>query len=391
MPSAFARMLAARRRHFACHRLALVLVLAAASNSTFAQDDWKLGGDVRMGYVASDTRTRNGAESSADSFRARVRVNLRGELAPGWRAGGRLATRLDSRQDGMRFWRKPNAPTATGLEDGQATIDEAWLEYQATDSPFSVRVGRFQAAFAPADLMKKSLDQNDSPNFDVTWTDGVWLQWRGSRWTSHAIVRYNDRDGSGTTLRAPLGFDDSRSRAGLFLATESREPVGPVVQRMLTLSWLPSALHPSGLADATVKDYIAFTAKGAAEWPLGEGARKLRLGGEIGWAPETPRREAMKSGTGEADALSWQTSLSIMDIVPRHDVGIVYGRVADGWLLSNDFRPNNSLIEARWVWRPLPAWQFDARMRRREEIDLPDGTTHARRDNDIYVRATRRF
>src|SRR3546814_2144023 len=48
----------------------------------------------------------------------------------------------------------------------------------------------------------------------------------------------------------------------------------------------------------------------------------------------------------------------------------VYGRIADGWLLSSDFRPNDELLELRWVWKAAKAWQLDARARRREEVDL---------------------
>ena len=80
-----------------------------------------------------------------------------------------------------------------------------------------------------------------------------------------------------------------------------------------------------------------------------------------------------------------------MGILPGHNFGIVYGRIADGWLLSSDFRPNDELIEARWVWQATRAWQLDARLRRREEIDLPADAAGPRRDDDLYVRATWRF
>ena len=47
----------------------------------------------------------------------------------------------------------------TGLENGQATIDEAYLEYCPTAQ--KPAAGRFRPP--PDDIMKKSLDQNDSP------------------------------------------------------------------------------------------------------------------------------------------------------------------------------------------------------------------------------------
>ena len=367
--------------------IALVLVAGGAHAA-----DWTASGDVRFGYVASDTTARSGAGSDDDSLRARVRVRLRGDLGGGWHVGGRVAARLDSDQDREEFWMRTYAPGPAGLENGQGTIDEAYIEYRAPEGPWSLRLGRFQAAWGLDDVMKKSLDQNDSPNFDVTWTDGAWLQWRaGEDWTTHLVVRHNDRRGPTGALRRPLGFSDGDSRVGVLAVAESKTPVGPLVQRVVTLNWLPSALHPYGVADPRTEDYLAVTAKATAQWPLGDGGTTLRLGGELGWAPNTPRREAMNSGTGDADALSWQASLGFMDILPRHDLGIVYGRVADGWLVSGDFRPNDELAEVRWVWKASADWQFDARYRRRKEIEVPATAAGARRDDDLYVRATWRF
>ncbi|MBJ6984679.1 porin [Luteimonas sp. MC1750] len=372
-------------------RLPLAAALMVVAAGVQASDARQTSGDIRFGYVASETRARSGATTDADSVRARARLRVAGALGGGWHASGRVAARLDSEQDDEEFWMRTWAPGPAGLEDGQATIDEAYLEYRPAESPWSLRLGRFQAAFGLDDIMKKSLDQNDSTNFDITWTDGIWWQWRGNDWTTHVIARHNDRRGPTGALRRPLDFADDSSRAGLFVAVESKTAVGPLVQRIVTMTWLPSALRTNGLADPALEDYLAMTAKATAEWPLGQGGTKLRLGGEVGWAPDTPRREAVNSGTGAADALSWQASLSLMDVRPDHDVGIVYGRVADGWLLSSDFRPNEELLEARWVWQASKAWQFDARIRRREEIDLPASAAGPRRDDDVYLRATWKF
>jgi len=359
--------------------------------SAYANTTWQTSGDIRFGYVNSDTRARSGTTTDSDSGRVRARLRVGGELGGGWHTSGGVAARLDTEQDNEEFWLRRYAPGPAGLENGQATIDEAYFEYRSAESPWRLRIGRFQAALGIDDIMKKSLDQNDSTNFDITWTDGLWWQWRGSDWNSHIIVRHNDRSGPTGTLRRPLDFADTDARGGLFLASEWKSAIGPVVQRMVTLTWLPSALRNRGLDDPKIKDYLAVTAKSAAEWPMGQSGTRFRLGGEIGYAFNVPRREVMNSGTGEADNLSWQVSLNLLDIKPKHNFGIVYGRIADGWLLSSDFRPNDELIEARWVWHVSPAWQIDARLRHREEINLPALTTRARRDNDLYLRATRRF
>ena len=383
---------ASRPVSFSYSRLITAVALALMAGGVHANDNWQASGDVRFGYVASETRARSGAETDADSLRARARLRLRGDLGGGWHFGGRVAARLDTDQDNEEFWMRTYAPGPAGLENGQGTIDEAYLEYRPAEAPWSLRVGRFQAAWGLDDVMKKSLDQNDSPNFDITWTDGAWLQWKASEdWTTHLVVRHNDRRGPTGTLRRPLEFSDSDSRIGVLAVAESKTPVGPLIQRAVTLNWLPSALDPYGVTDPRNEDYLAVTAKATAQWPLGEAGTQLRLGGELGYAPNTPRREAMNSGTGDADSLSWQASLNFMDILPSHNLGIVHGRVADGWLLSSDFRPNDKLTEVRWVWQATAAWQLDARLRRREEIDLPASAARPRRDDDLYVRATWRF
>lgn len=53
--------------------------------------------------------------------------------------------------------------------------------------------------------------------------------------------------------------------------------------------------------------------------------------------------------------------------------------------------PNRKLAEVRWAWQVSQAWQLHVRLRRREEIDLSATAAGARRDDDLYVRATLRF
>ncbi|HEX7719316.1 MAG TPA: hypothetical protein VF389_05885, partial [Woeseiaceae bacterium] len=328
---------------------------------------------------------------SSDGLQMRARLRLSGKLDDEWQFGGRLAARLDTRQENEEFWLRWHTPVATGLLPGQATIDELYLDYGPAGSPWSLRMGRFQASFGLADVMKKSLDQNDSPNFDINWTDGAWLKYRRTDWTAHTIVRHNDRRGPSSVMRPPLNFADDSSRVSLFLALESTATIGPLVQRMVSVTWLPGALRPLGIDEAAAEDYFSIAVKSTAEWALGSGDTKFRLGAEIGFAPNTPRRAVMASGVGDAETFSWQTSFNLIDFVPHHNFAVVYGRVADGWLISGDFRPNDSLVEARWVWRPSNAWQFDARVRRREEMDLPAGDIRSRRSDDIYLRATWRW
>lgn len=341
--------------------------------------------------LGSETRLRTGVESDALSWRTRIRAGTRVRVASNWSVVGRVAGRFDSEQDGLSFELDFAAPSPSGLGIGQATVDTLHALYAPDGSPWRIRLGRFQAAFELEGVAKKSLDRNDSPSFDVTWTDGAWLEHRGGSWTTHLILQHNDADGPSNTLRRPLAFDADGSRAGLFMALAANEPAGPVVQRVVALTWLPGALHPLGVGSSVREDYLAVTAKTAAAWPFGSGDTRLMVAGEAGYALNTPRQAILGSGNDESRRFAWQTSLNLIDVVPRHSVGVVYGRVADGWLISPDFRPNEWALEARWVWRPNAAWAIDARIRRRSEIDLPFATLDPGRQEDFYVRATWRF
>src|SRR5690606_5496021 len=76
----------------------LAFALLLAVGGAHAGDRWQTSGDIRFGYVSSETRARSGAVSDADSFRARARLRASGELGSGWHASGRVAARLDTDQ-----------------------------------------------------------------------------------------------------------------------------------------------------------------------------------------------------------------------------------------------------------------------------------------------------
>lgn len=363
--------------------LALCAAPAVAEPVTFS-------GDIRAGWLSSETRNRVGATSDADSLRARARV--RAAYGTGdWQFAARFAAVLDSRQDDAGFWFQPYAPTPTGLRQGDATLDELYAEYGFRDA-WSLRAGRFQTRFELAGVAPKSLDRNDSPNFDVTWTDGLWLRRSGPAWTAHFVAQHNDREGPTNVQRRPLWFGDGGTRATLFAALEAAEPLGPVVQRVVAVTWAPNALRPLGVAHPARENYLALTIRGAAVWPVGAAGMRFRVGAEAGYAPNTPRRTVMGSGTdGDAGGLAWQASVNLVDFAPNHSIGLVGGRVDDGWLISSDFRPNESLLELRWAWRVHPSWTVHARIRHREELAVPFAPLRPRRTDDTYLRATFRF
>lgn len=371
----------------------IVLALLTAAAPVAAADNWTWTGDARGGLLGSETRSRAGDTSDTSSWRARVRAGTGAALDDDWSFTARAAARLDTRQDDLSFGIDWAAPSPGGLGLGEVTVDSLFFTYGRDGGPWRVRFGRFQSAFELDGVAKKSLDRNDSPSFDVTWTDGVWFERRGDAWTTHVIVQHNDASGPTNALRSPLAFDEDASRAGAFFGLEANEDTGPFVQRMLGVTWLPGALAPFGPGNAERDDYLALTAKTAAAWDLGGDGLRFMAAGEVGYAFDTPGQTVMGSGSGSGDAraLAWQASVNLFNVFPAHNVGIVYARVADGWLISPDFSPNEWTLEARWFWRLNPSLAFDARVRRRAELDIPFATLHPRRTEDFYVRATWRF
>lgn len=371
----------------ACLATSLGAIAAPADSA-----DWQFSGDWRGGYFASERTARDGSESRQDAFNARLRLAMERDLSERWTVRTRVAGRFSSEQDGTDVYLRAYAPTRTGAELGDITLDEAYLGYKAPENGLRMRVGRFQTAFSVPGVASKGLDRNDSPNTDVNWTDGVHLDMPvAGGWRGHVIGQYRNRKGSGAVAREPLDFSDSGSRTTLFLGLQNKEQLGPVTQRMLSLTWMPDSLAEHGLADPSREDYVTIDARVAAEWPLHAGGARLVTGVEVGYALETPRDAVVGTGgDGDAGGLAWQVQASVYDFAPKHHIGVAFGHVDAGWLLSPDFRPNDRAAEIRYQWQFLPKTSMEARLRERRELEHPIGT-RARVDRDLYVRVTHKF
>ncbi len=374
--------------------LTLVLcVLCYVPGDASADDRWRGFGDVRLQFFASERAARDGLETREEGMRLRLRAGAETPISTDWMLRGRLAGRFTTDQDRTRFWLKSWAPTRTGLDDGDATIDELFFTYAPQDAAWSLRLGRFQTSFALADLMAKSLDRKNSSNVSIHWTDGLhWQYALSSAWRSHVVLQHNASRGTGSTFRAPLSFDDSASRVSMFTALESTTNWGPVKQRVIGVTWLPSALATNGIDATRRDDYVTLTARGAAEWPLGDTGTRGVLGLEIGYAPNTPANSVVNSGDrGSAGGTAGQLSVSLFDFAPQHDISFAYGLIDAGWLISPSYRGNDLALEIRYRWRISNDLRLEVRVRRREERALPSDAMQARIDEDLYVRLTARF
>ncbi|MDP2124245.1 MAG: hypothetical protein Q8J92_07680 [Parvibaculum sp.] len=370
-----------------------VIATAIGVPAATAEETWTLSGDLRGGYFASESKARNGTVTEVDALRGRLRLAAERDIGADFHFRARLAGRYGQHQTGHGFHLHGYASTSTGMALGETTLDEFYLDYADESRPWSLRVGRFQNRFALEGVASKGLDRNDSPNIDVTWTDGIHYRHRiQPGWRAHLVLQHNHRNGPGAAVRAPLDFSDNGSRVAVFSGLEATESLGPIVQRMIGVTWMPEALASDGTAFSRREDYITLVGRMAASWTLTDDGLRLVPGFEIGYAPNRPRATVTGSGdAGDAGGLAWQAAVSFYDIAPGHHLGLVYARIDAGWLLSGDFRGNDELSEVRYQWRFSPQWSFEARYRLREEIDVPAAAPGRREDRDFYLRISGRF
>lgn len=349
-------------------------------------------GDVRTGYYSQHRADRDGDHEDSDSWRLRVRAGIKVKLNEHWSGAVRAAGRYADEEGNQSFSIDRYATSPGGLEFGESTLDEAYVRYQGSPR-WSLTVGRFQSKFVLDGVAVKSLDRNDSPSTDITWTDGIhWNQQLAGGWRSHLIVEYNSSEGPSNSKQEPLAFDEDRSRWSAFASFENKEPWGPVIHRALDITYLPEALYPRGLQDSKTENYYAFVARGVAKWPVGNTGSSFLLGMELGYAPNTPDDLTVRTGTsGDSSGTAYQVSFNWMDFAPGHSVGVVLGRADAGWLISPDFRPNGELAEIRYAWKPHKQHKVEVRLRERNDREQINNFDRDRVDTDYYVRYTYQF
>ena len=363
----------------------------AATNSP--TDSVKFSGDVRFGYFSNDREDRNRSQNTTDEFRLRVRAGVGVKLSETVSAKVRFAGRYSTEQSNHPHFELFKAiPAGDGLRRGDSTLDELFLTFKP-NADWKIRAGRFQTKFELDGVAKKSLDRANSGNTDITWVDGVHAEYKlNNGWKAHGILQYNSDEGSTEVRRGPLNFSDNGSRVSGFFALENKKKWGPIVQRGIDLTYLPDALQVDGNTTGRIDDYWALVGRTSARWPLGTSGMKFQLSGELGYAGNRQTKVAANTGTsGKVGGTAAQVSFNFVDIIPHHSVALVLGRVEAGWLLSPDFRNNNTLIETRYVWKMDKKSKLAIRLRQREDLDDINGAARDRVDTDFYVRYTHKF
>ncbi|HEX9626908.1 MAG TPA: hypothetical protein VGA00_08240 [Acidiferrobacterales bacterium] len=370
--------------------LAAVGILPAQAQDQGLLD---LGGDLRLGAYGLDRDDRDGTRSSNGDWRARIRPGVGVRLSDSVSAKLRLAGRYTTDDVNTSHFELFEAiPTTDGLRFGDSTVDELYLRVQP-DPRWTAMLGRMQTKFELEGVAKKSLSRNDSPNVDITWTDGLLVQHKTTAGTSYyTILQRSTDEGPTTVRRAPLAFTENASHVTYYFGMEKKSKRGLIAQRGWDITYIPDSLRKDGTAGGRIEDYYGITGRLALQWPIGQGATRFMLSGEAAYAPNTPTEAALGiGGTDDVSGLAIHTSANFIDFVPKHSFGLVYGQARGGWLLSPDFVNNMTLIEGRYAWRFAENQIIDMRLRRREDYEQLTTATQQRTDTDYYVRYTARF
>lgn len=353
---------------------------------------WLFSGDVRLGYFSRERDDRNGTHSESDDWRVRLRAGALWQTTESMSLKARVAGRYstdDSNDNHSEFFTA--IPSSDGLRFGDSTVDELYLRF-LPGTRWDVKLGRMQTKFELEGVAKKSLSRNDSPNTEITWTDGAYIKFADAGgWSYHAILQRSEDDGPTTVRRSPLAFTESASHVTYYGGMEKKDKQGRFLQRGWDFTYIPDALRKDGSAGGRIEDYLGITGRLALQWTM---ARDMRFvwAGEVGYAPNTPTKAALGlPGDGDVDGYAFQTSLNFVDIAPGHSVGVVYAQTDGGWLLSPDFSNNQELLEARYQWRLSKVQAIEARLRGRQDLDQYAAAVQKREDTDYYVRYTHQF
>ncbi|MFO7977059.1 MAG: hypothetical protein R6U64_00250 [Bacteroidales bacterium] len=379
--------------------IAVLLTIMILPSLTLSAQEYEhgfyYGGRIRTGYFTQSREDRDGTESVGGNFRLRLNLGAGYRLSPQWSVWARFGGRFSNDQESMKFHITDHIPRGSdGLPLGESTIDELYVNYQSAGG-LNVRLGRMQTSFQLKGVPKKSLDREDSPNTDVNWTDGLFVSWPfHESYTLHVIAQYNAETWASNILRPPLDFGDDRSRISFFGMLDMTADNTAFVQRQLGVTWLPAALPVYGEPGEDLKDYLAATARAAAAWPVGILESEILVGGELGYAFNTPAKTVMNTSADPDDKAgntAWQMSVNLMNILSKHSIGFVFGQIEDGYLISPDMRNNNFERELRMQLRLAKNLTMENRVRVRSDLNQIVGADQKRRDVDYYFRLSYRF
>ncbi|MBI3990243.1 MAG: hypothetical protein HY347_11580 [candidate division NC10 bacterium] len=351
-------------------------------------------GDLRTALALNIRGNRNGTDRTNILPVARVRGGVTLSPTPWLTATARLAGFFDEELQGLGF-RFSHRRT---IQSGDVTFDELFLMLKPYEF-LTIKVGRLQTEDPPFELdsvVLDSLSRHDSSGLDVDWTDGIYmLIGRSSSFKLHLIGQVNPEEGptNGVGVRGPLDFMDGASRVTYYVGLEA-PPLKPFTQLAADVTIIPQALRPLGLGTDTKEDVVAFTMRGAADFPLQDGSKPLTLHPftEFGAMVMTPQEKVLGISTSEERAghYAFVMGLDLKHLGPG-SLGFQFGWAQAGYLLSPDYPNNAWSIETRYKVGIAKNTVFELRYRHRQDIAKLVDALERQTDDNFLARMTVKF
>ena len=347
-------------------------------------------GDVRAALSVDRIGERDGDDFTEVTPAVRLRGGAAVSFLPWLGMAARLALGIDDDIEGFDFRLSHNG----GIEAGDFTFDKLFLTLKPHEL-LTIEGGRLQTAFEVDSVVKDSLSRNDSSGLDINWTDGVYVViGRPTSLKLHLIGQSNPDDGptNGVGARGPTDFADATSSITYYVGLQA-PPLKPFTQLYADVTIIPQALRPAGLGTEKKEDVVAFTMKGAADFPVAWlEPIILHPFGEFGVMAWTPQEDVLEvsNSTERAGQFAFVAGVDLKNLGPG-SLGFQFNWTEAGYLVSPDYPNNAWSIETRYKVPIAEKVVFEIRYRHRQEIEkLVDAMDRQTSDN-IQARITVKF
>ena len=117
----------------------------------------------------------------------------------------------------------------------------------------------------------------------MNWTDGAHVTWHVEEdEILHLILQRNTAQGTSNIRRGPVDFNDEDSRVTYFAAWQNLKSFGPLTQRGMDITYMPSSLMKDGDRSGRIEDYWAIVSRATVGWPLGDSGKRLTIAVRVG-------------------------------------------------------------------------------------------------------------
>ncbi|MFQ5962279.1 MAG: hypothetical protein ACE5MG_12865 [Candidatus Methylomirabilales bacterium] len=347
-------------------------------------------GDVRAALAVDKLGKRDGSDLTEVKPAVRLRGGAAISFLPWLEMTARLALRIDDDIDGFDFRLKSDG----GIEAGDVTFDKLFLTLTPHEL-ITIEGGRLQTSFEVDSVVKDSLSRNDSGGLDINWTDGIHvILGRPSSFNLHLIGQANPDGGStnGVGAQGPLDFEEDASSITYYVGLEA-PPVEPFTQLFADVTIIPQALRPEGLGSDEKENIVAFTLKGAADFPL-HWLEPIVLHpfGEFGVMVWTPQENVLEisNSTERADRFAFVAGVDLKNLGPG-SLGFQFNWTQPGYLISPDYPNNAWSIETRYKVPIAKRVTLELRYRHRQEIEKLVDAQQRQTDDNVLARITVKF